>query len=87
MATCSIAQFAAMHGASKQAATKWKTRGVLVFSGNEVDIDASDRRMRDAGLGNYRAGSTALPPVDVSVNQVDRRRQPVDAPRAPLLAD
>jgi hypothetical protein len=58
MATCSLAKYAERHGASKQAATKWKSRGVLVFSGDLVDVAKSDRRMRDAGLGNFKQGST-----------------------------
>lgn len=72
MTTASLAQYAKIHGASKQAASKWKSRGVLVFSGDLVDVEKSDRRMRDAGLGNFKQGSTDAPPVD-------RRRQPVDA--------
>ena len=73
MATCSIAAFAKRHGVSKQAATKWKTRGVLVFSGDLVEVEKSDRRMRDAGLGLYKQGSTAPTPVDA-------KPIPVDAP-------
>ncbi|MBN9143743.1 MULTISPECIES: hypothetical protein [unclassified Novosphingobium] len=71
MTTCSLAQYAKAHGASKQAASKWKSRGVLVFSGDLVDVEKSDRRMRDAGLGNFKRPSTDAVPVD-------RRRQPVD---------
>lgn len=72
MTTVSLAQYAKIHGASKQAASKWKSRGVLVFSGDLVNVEKSDRRMRDAGLGNFKRGSTDTRPVD-------RRRQPVDA--------
>ncbi|WCT78657.1 hypothetical protein [Novosphingobium humi] len=72
MTTASLAQYAKIHGASKQAASKWKSRGVLVFSGELVNVEKSDQRMRDAGLGNFKRGSTDAPPVD-------RRRQPVDA--------
>jgi len=79
MTTCSLAQFAAQHGASKQAATKWKTRGVLAFSGDLVEVEASDRRMRDAGLGRFRNRSTEEPPVDTARQPVDRRRSRVDA--------
>ena len=73
MTAVSLAQFAKLHGASKQAATKWKSRGVLVFSGDLVDVEKSDRRMRDAGLGNFKRPSTEPAPVD-------RQRQPVDVP-------
>ena len=77
MATCSIAQFAKSHGASKQAASKWKSRGVLVFSGDQVNVEASNKRMRDAGLGNYRQASTPALAVDDRDNLVVGRRQPV----------
>jgi len=80
MATCSIAAFAKRHGVSKQAATKWKTRGVLVFSGDLVEVEKSDRRMRDAGLGLYKQGSTAPTPVDAKPIPVDAKPIPVDAP-------
>jgi hypothetical protein len=78
MTTCSLTQFAAQHRASKQAATKWKTRGVLVFSGDLVDVEASDRRMRDAGLGRFRQESTDATPVDAQRGSVDTRDRPVD---------
>jgi hypothetical protein len=81
MATCSLAQYAKMHGASKQAASKWKSRGVLVFSGDLVDIDASDSRMRGAGLGNFRQASTDPVPVDHLRQPVDRSRREADAQR------
>jgi hypothetical protein len=70
-----------MHGASKQAASKWKSRGVLVFSGDLVDIDASDSRMRGAGLGNFRQASTDPVPVDHLRQPVDRSRREADAQR------
>ncbi|KUR80769.1 hypothetical protein [Novosphingobium sp. FSW06-99] len=75
MATCSIAAYAKRHGVSKQAAGKWKTRGVLAFSGDMVDVEASDRRMRDAGLGLFKAGQ----PVDGASEPVDDQAIPVDA--------
>jgi hypothetical protein len=87
MATCSLAQFAERHGASKQAATKWKSRGVLVFSGDQVDIEKSDRRMRGAGLGRFKQASTAQVPVDPKVNQVDRKRAKVSRRIAPVDDD
>ncbi|WP_395391472.1 hypothetical protein WBP07_12635 [Novosphingobium sp. BL-8A] len=62
MKTVSLTAYAAMHGASRQAAAKWKTRGVLVFYGDGIDVTASDVRMRDAGLGRFKeAAQTAQP--------------------------
>ena len=78
MATCSLAAFAKRHCVSKQAATKWKTRGVLVFSGELVEVEASDRRMRSAGLGLYKEGSTTPPPVDDPPLAVDDPPTPAD---------
>ncbi len=58
MALVSLTAFAKSHGVSRQAASKWKSAGALVFSGELVDVDASDQRMRDAGLGRFKAPAT-----------------------------
>lgn len=55
MTLLSLTAYAAAHGASRQAATKWKRNGALVFSGDLVDVEASDAQMRDAGLGRFKA--------------------------------
>jgi hypothetical protein len=75
MALCSLAQYAKLHGASKQAASKWKTRGVLVFSGGQVDVEKSDKAMRGAGLGNFKPQSTE--PLTIA-QLVDPKRKSVD---------
>jgi hypothetical protein len=64
----SLAAYAAMHDASKQAATKWKSRGLLTIVDGKVDVERSDRAMRGAAAGRFKP-STA----------VDDRRDPVDA--------
>lgn len=62
MTLMSLTAFAAAHGASRQAAAKWKSRGVLRLSGDQVEVEASDRAMRDAGLGRFKeAAATAQP--------------------------
>lgn len=62
MKLLSLTAFAATHGASRQAAAKWKSKGALVFSGDLVDVKASDQKMRDAGLGRFKGeGATAVP--------------------------
>jgi hypothetical protein len=73
MTLCSLAQYAKLHGASKQAASKWKSRGVLVFSGDQVDVEKSDKRMRGAGLGSFKFSAPDPSPVIT-------KRQPVDRP-------
>lgn len=62
MSALSLTAYAATHGASRQAAAKWKKSGVLVICGDLVDVDASDERMREAGLGRYKSeGATSQP--------------------------
>jgi hypothetical protein len=59
----SLNAYAKQHGASAQAATKWKTKGHLVLQGDKVDVNASDERLRAAGLGRFgaRAGAPQTP--------------------------
>lgn len=49
----SRAEFARQHGASKQAASKWETRGALVIVDGKVNVEASDKKMMFAGLGRF----------------------------------
>lgn len=63
MTLLSLTAFAATHGVSRQAATKWKSTGALVFDGDLVDVDASDQRMRDAGLGRFKTASAPPQPA------------------------
>lgn len=62
MKLLSLTAYAATHGASRQAAAKWKTRGALVFSGDKVNVEASDQRMRDAGLGRFKMEAAEAQP-------------------------
>lgn len=55
MQTVSLNAYAKQHGASPQAATKWKSKGYLVFVDGKVDVAASDAKMKDAGLGRFGA--------------------------------
>ncbi|NIJ07227.1 hypothetical protein FHS31_000823 [Sphingomonas vulcanisoli] len=59
----SLTAYAASHNASRQAAGKWKARGALVFSGDLVDVDASDQRMRDTGLGRFKQAAADAQPA------------------------
>ncbi|KAF3997483.1 hypothetical protein [Glaciimonas immobilis] len=43
-----ILKFAAMHGVSKQAAAKWKTRGLIVLIDGKVDVSASNEKLKFA---------------------------------------
>jgi len=72
MGLLSLSAYAATHGASKQAAAKWKTRGALVMSGVLVDAEASDEKMKAAGLGKFkpaRSPSTSRAPTATLVDE------------------
>lgn len=49
----SRAEYARLHGASKQAASKWEAKGALKIVDNRVDVTASDRLMTFHGLGRF----------------------------------
>lgn len=74
MTLVSLSAFAKMHGASRQAAAKWKSKGALVFSGDLIDVVASDQRMRDAGLGRFKTDAAEVQPTPATT---PRNRQPV----------
>lgn len=63
MTLLSLTAFAKSHSSSRQAATKWKTKGALVFSGDLVDVEQSNQRMRDAGLGRFKTEAAQAQPT------------------------
>ena len=63
MTLISLTAFATTHGASRQAAAKWKKAGVLTFSGDLVDVEKSDKRMREAGLGRFKGDAAVAQPA------------------------
>lgn len=71
MGLVSVSAYAATHGATKQAAAKWKSRGALVMSGALVDVAASDAKMRAAGLGRFKARPTGAAKRQPKVTSVD----------------
>lgn len=79
MTLLSLTAFAATHGASRQAATKWKSKGALVFSGELVDVEASDQRMRKAGLGRFKQAATEAQPAAATTGRNRRRIAPAVA--------
>jgi hypothetical protein len=76
MTLLSLTAFAATHGASRQAAAKWKSRGALVFSGDLVDVQASDRRLRKAGLGRFKVPAGKGQPAPAAATGNQRRIRP-----------
>lgn len=77
MTLLSLAKYAASHGVSKQAATRWKSQGAIVFHDGRVDVEASDKLMRRAGLGRFK--SAPAPPRQPSTSAPSTGARPVDA--------
>ena len=44
------ADYARHRGVSRKTVTKWRQRGLLRFSGDDVDFEASEQALRDHGL-------------------------------------
>ncbi len=40
------AEFAKLHGVSRKTVTAWKARGRLVLDGEDINVDASNERIR-----------------------------------------
>lgn len=87
MTLLSLTAYAATHGASRQAAAKWKTRGALVFSGDKVDAEASDRQMRDAGLGRFKIEAAEAQPPPATATRSRGRNQRKVAPEVAAAVD
>ena len=73
-----LEDYGASHGRTRQAANKWRTRGILVMQGKLVVVAASDVRMEAHGQGRFaaasspgnrqqRAGATSAATTQVSV--------------------
>ena len=71
MGLISVSAYAATHGASKQAAAKWKARGLLVFSGALVDVAASDAKMKMAAMGRFKISKPGAAKRQPKVRAVD----------------
>ncbi|SEI42308.1 hypothetical protein [Paraburkholderia diazotrophica] len=65
-------EFAALHGVSRKTVTKWKERGWLVFAGDQVDVEASNKLLK-----RYRRDG--VPAVTEPASKAPRgnKRQPV----------
>lgn len=67
MTTATEADFARMHGVSREAVRKWKARGYISLSGNLVRVEASDARLLDAGKGRFaRKRQASTEPVNTA---------------------
>lgn len=91
MTLVSLTAFATTHGASRQAAAKWKKAGVLTFSGDLVDVEQSDEKMRSAGLGRFKSDSAGAQPTPATAprnrGSVAPRNQGKVAPQVAAVID
>ncbi|PZT99851.1 MAG: hypothetical protein DI624_04045 [Brevundimonas sp.] len=69
MALVSMATFGEMHGATKQAVSKWKAKGALKIVDGKIDVEASDRLMLHHGLGRFAEPSTKASTGAQTVNR------------------
>lgn len=53
MALVSQSEFARLHGVSRKTATVWKADGYLKLKEGLVDVEASDRVLKEHGLGRF----------------------------------
>jgi len=53
MALVSQAKYAELHGVSRKTVTKWKASGYLTLTDSFVDVEASDIRLKEFGLGRF----------------------------------
>ena len=79
-AVASLAEYGALHGVSKQAAAGWKKRGYLVMQGDQVDVDASEARMKGAGKGRFNSSTKAVKQRAREASTVNQVRQPTRQP-------
>ncbi len=61
------ADFARLHGVSRKTVTAWKHQGRIVMRGANVDVQASETRLRDAGLGRFRDLADDAEAVDLPI--------------------
>lgn len=54
-------EFAALHGVSRKTVTKWKERGWLVFAGDEVDVEASNKLLKRYRRDGVQAVTSSAP--------------------------
>ena len=99
--TATMAGFAKHRGVSKTAVTKWKTRGLLVFTPDgEIDVAASDARLADRPAiyrggavksvlapGPSTAGSNTVDPATWSTAEAIRRKEVAQARLRQIEAD
>jgi hypothetical protein len=63
MKTISQAAFARMHGVSRKTVTVWKTSGLIVMSGDSVDVESSNARLKRFRSGRHQK---ARAPVSIA---------------------
>ncbi|MCA8026491.1 hypothetical protein [Burkholderia cepacia] len=65
-------EFAALHGVSRKTVTKWKERGWLVFAGDEVNVEESNKLLK-----RYRRDGAPAVTQDVTQEAKGNKRKTV----------
>lgn len=79
-------QFSEMHGVSRQTIWNWGNQKLIVKIGKLIDVEASDGRLRDAGLGRFAPSAGSAKSLDGQGGSVDVNRPPFDSEPAELDA-
>lgn len=87
MGLVSVAEFAELHGVSKQAVGKWKAKGYLALREGKIDTERSDRVLEHAGLGRFKDAAPVVDRQPTTDNQPDPGDNLVVAPRAAIEID
>ncbi len=83
MTYVSQSEFARMCGVSRQAVLRWKSAGRLVLQGNQVDVEATDKRMQHLRVGGSPLRRKLVDTVDSRLTNDD----PVDKTALNLSTD
>lgn len=68
--------FAALHGVSRKTVTKWKEKGWLVFQADQVDVDASNARLKKYRTAGAEVEEKPVTP-GISGNKSGNKIKPV----------
>jgi hypothetical protein len=87
MTLITITAYAESHGMKRQAAQNWIKRGFLRLSGKLVDVEASDRALRNAGLGRFKIDAQGARPTPATAPRNNRRNRTSAAPEVVAAVD
>lgn len=70
----SLRDLADEHDVHPITARRWNARGLIVWDGDQIDVTATDDRLRDLALGRYRR-EPAAHPTEGADAAIERRKQ------------